>query len=84
MHLQKGKQYRVTWRDIHTNNDWLSLNEVIKEVKELKTITSHWYYLDKLGDWYIFSSGKSKDKEPQYFDWVAVPKGCIKKIKETR
>ncbi len=75
--MKLGKTYKVSWVDIHTNNTWLELPEIIKEVKKLQTITNTWIYIGREGDWYIFSSGKSKDKEPQYFDWVAVPKGVI-------
>lgn len=77
--LKKNHRYKVEWLDIMTDNNWLSLDEIHKEVEKLKSITSHWIYLGKKGEWYIFSSGASKDKEPQYFDWVAVPKGVIRK-----
>ena len=78
--MKKGKQYRIEWVDIHTDNNWTTIPEVLEEVKKLKTITNNWFYLGKIGDWRIFSSGVSKDKEPLCFDWVAVPNGVIKKI----
>lgn len=83
MRLVKGKLYRLYWDDINNSNEWTSLDSIFKQVAAIKPEENSWYYLGSVGHWRIFSSGKLNDNK-EYFDWTAIPKGVILKMKEMK
>jgi hypothetical protein len=82
MRLQKGHKYLVSWFDITTNNDWMTLEDILIEVDQLTPTKNTWTFLKSHKGWLIFSSGQNSDS--QHFDYIAIPKTVITKIKELK
>lgn len=69
--LKKGKLYKVTWHDIHHDNEWTDLLDIY-EIPD--AMQNYWVYIDEIGPFYIFTTGGDAT---QYFDVIKVPKGCV-------
>lgn len=83
--MKRNKLYRITWKDITTDNVWRNEEELDKWVKtELVVCVSEWRFLKQVDEWLLFYSGLSQDKDPQYYDIHCLPKGVIKKITEIK
>jgi uncharacterized protein YacL (UPF0231 family) len=82
MKLQKGHKYLVSWFDITTDNTWRTIANVFAEIDKLKPSQNTWTYLGKHENYYVFTSGMNSDGEQ--YDYHAIPKTVITKIKELK
>ena len=80
--LIEGKKYEISWVDIVHTNEWVSFDEVDKEIEDARRpIIILGTFIKETDDVYVFSSGVDENLE-QYFDLVVIPKGVVKKIKK--
>jgi hypothetical protein len=79
--MTKGRRYKITWVDIDQNNAWCSIQDIKKDVKELREhpLEMVWMFVMETKDFYVFSSGVDSTTG-DYFDRIIMPKGVVKKI----
>ena len=82
MKLIKGKKYEISWVDIVHSNEWVSFDDIDKEIEESsRPIIILGNFIKETNDVYVFSSGLDESLK-QYFDLVIIPKGVVRKIKK--
>jgi hypothetical protein len=79
--MTRGRRYKITWIDIDQNNKWCSIQDIKKDVKELRAhpLEMVWMFVMETKDFYVFSSGVDTTSG-DYFDRIIMPKGVVKKI----
>jgi len=79
--MTRGRRYKITWIDIDQNNKWCSIQDIKKDVKELREhpLEMVWMFVMETKDFYVFSSGVDTTSG-DYFDRIIMPKGVVKKI----
>ena len=82
MRLIKNHKYLISWADITTSNEWVTLEQIYKEVEAFKPCVNTWTYIGAKGNWHIFTSGSNQDG--QLYDYHLIPKQVILKIKELK
>jgi len=83
MRLQFGKQYKIRWVDAFGNATWTDDDELKKLIALFEIpVQQTLYYIRSSNEFYLFTSGKPKDKS--YIDIHGIPKNWIISIKEVR
>lgn len=79
MKLKPNSIYEYYWIDIHHSNDWMTRQDLSKEIeKAKKPVVNVGYFVQETNDVYQFTSGKAGDGD--CFDSVVIPKTNVKKI----